>query len=122
TGGQEAARHSRLKLLLNWLEFGFERFAHCESTYLKNGKAYHFSALIHAFHHRVMRGLPHVTSAIRKDDFQKIPFLIEPNFYFIGHTCSPLLGLSVRYAVNTNASSGAYFTTTQSHLSPICVP
>ena len=56
---------------------------------------------------------------IREANFEKVAFCVEPYFYFIGRNCSPLFGLSVKYAVRMKASSTTYFTTT--HLSALSI-
>jgi hypothetical protein len=93
----------------------FQRLSLFETAHAHDTKTDEMTSRVHALHHGVVFGFPHVTGSARKPHFKIIGFRVEPDFYFVGHKSSPAFGLSVRYAVTTNASFSAYLTTTHSH-------
>src|SRR5438477_11214757 len=92
-----------------------------EPTHVHDGEAQQVTVLVNSLHDGVFGSLSHITRTIGEENFKKITFGVKPDFHGFGHRTSPALGLSVRYAVRTNASDGRYFTTAHSHLSPTCV-
>ncbi len=62
----------------------------------QNRKSDYLSVVIHAFDHCIVSCLAHITGPLGKSDFQKVTLTVVPDFHFIGHTCFPFFGLSVR--------------------------
>lgn len=90
-------------------QFGFQRPVCREPAHLENGKADDLAVIVDALHHGIIRGFTHAAGPVREGHLGKITFFGEPNFHFVGHICSPFFGLSVRYAVKTNASFSPVF-------------
>src|SRR5437764_15450867 len=88
----------------------------------QNGKPDYLSVVIRAFHHCVVSCLAHITGPLGKTDFQKVALAVVPDFHFIGVTCFPFFGLSVRVGSEHKSIFLGILSTTQSHLSPTPVP
>jgi len=73
-------------------EFSFQRFFCREPANLENREPDYVSALIYAFHHRVVRRVTHVTGSLGKGHLQEIALAVVPDFYFVGHICFLLFG------------------------------
>src|SRR5215510_5740289 len=84
-------------------KFHFQRVVLLEFAYAKHAEANNAAVLVHPLHNSVTLRLAHVSRRIGEGNFEKVPLRVEPQFYFVGHTRSPLFSLSVRGAVTTNA-------------------
>lgn len=93
-----------------------------DGAHFLHGEAEHVPLGIYLLHDLVVRGLAEITGALVEEHLEVVALDVIPNSHPVsGHNLDPLLTLSVRYAVRTNASPWFILITTHKYLSPTTV-